>query len=439
MNLYSTNSKDHHIVPLEEALFHSLPPDNGLYMPVEIPVLPQEFFRQAEQYSFPEIAYTVAKALLKNGMENGELKDIIEEAVNFPAPVEPVMDDTAGIYVLELFHGPSLAFKDFGARFMSRLMAYFLKRQSREIHILVATSGDTGGAVALGFLNVPGIKVTILYPSGKVSAVQEQQLTTNGSNIEALEVAGSFDDCQRLVKQAFLDKELNERLNLSSANSINIARLIPQTFYYFNAYAQLRRMGDQREIVFSVPSGNFGNLTAGLIAQRMGLPIHHFVAATNINDEVPKYLATGIFEPKPSLGTLSNAMDVGNPSNFVRILDLFNGDLKEIRKHIAGFSFTDEETRHAIGRLYNEAGYVACPHTAVAYLGLKKFLQRQQPAGIAGVFLSTAHPCKFLDVYEEDMKANIPLPPQILTIQNKQKQAIKIGKDFASLKSLLLK
>lgn len=435
MKLYSTNNKQEE-VNFEQALFKSLPQDNGLYMPTAIPSLDKAFFNSLPFLSFQEIAYTVAHTLLGNAVEETALKHIIEEAINFPAPViklEPA------IYVLELFHGPSMAFKDFGARFMSRVMAYFLQKEEKELNILVATSGDTGGAVAMGFYDVPNIEVTILYPSGKVSPIQEKQLTTLGKNITALEVAGSFDDCQRLVKQAFLDQELNQELNLSSANSINIARLIPQTFYYFNAVAQLRAAGEERPLAFSVPSGNFGNLTAGLIAQRMGLPVAHFIASTNVNDEVPEYLQSGIFEPRTSKHTLSNAMDVGNPSNFIRMLDLFNHDADEMRKEISGYSFTDEETLLAIEKVFQQDNYVVCPHTAIAYSGLGKYLAEHQDKEWAGVFLSTAHACKFPDVYEPEVKQNIILPDQIRQFEDKAKKAISMDNDFAEFKKLLLR
>jgi threonine synthase len=420
MKLYSTNNKSVK-VDFEQAVFQSLPPDNGLYMPCSIPMISAEFLSAISSGSFQAIAYEVARTLLQGAIEEGALKNIIEETVNFPAPVVKLGRDA---YVLELFHGPSMAFKDFGARFMSRVMAYFLQKEKKKLNILVATSGDTGGAVAMGFYEVPNIQVTILYPSGKVSPVQEMQLTTLGKNITALEVTGSFDDCQRMVKQAFLDKALNEKFNLSSANSINIARLIPQTFYYFNAYAQLRRSGDDRPVIFSVPSGNFGNLTAGLIAQRMGLPVAHFIASTNVNDEVPKYLQHGVFEPRASLHTLSNAMDVGNPSNFARMLDLFDHDVNAMRSRISGYSFTDEETLQAIEQVFGQKKYIMCPHTAIAYMGLKAYLKENAKENMAGIFLSTAHPCKFPDVYKEEIRKQLTYPPQAASFQGRQKNAL---------------
>ncbi|GAA4304953.1 threonine synthase [Compostibacter hankyongensis] len=433
MQYYSTKDK-HTKADFPQAVFQSLPPDNGLYMPEKLPRLEEAFIKKLGGFSFPEIAFRVASALLEEAISASRLREIIDEAVNFPAPAVPLGKDT---YVLELFHGPSLAFKDFGARFMSRVMAYFLEQQTRPLDILVATSGDTGGAVALGFYDVPHIRVTILYPSGKVSPVQEQQLTTLGKNIRALEVKGSFDDCQRLVKQAFLDPELSKTLQLSSANSINIARLIPQTFYYFHAWAQLQQAGHTAPPVFSVPSGNFGNLTAGVMAWKMGLPVARFVASTNVNDEVPVYLRTGVFEPRPSLHTLSNAMDVGNPSNFARLLELLGG-AEDMGGLLSGYSFTDEATREAIRSVFTQHGYVMCPHTAVAYLGLQEF-RRESGTGNPGVFLSTAHPCKFPDVYETDMQPAIVLPEQLASLNGKQKQAVVMENDFSQLKEILLR
>lgn len=435
MKFYSTNNKNIR-VSLEQASFQSLPEDKGLYMPEFIPKCDSAFIDSLETLSFQEIAYEVSRQILQGEIENPELRTIVEEAVNFPAPVVALEKN---VYVLELFHGPSMAFKDFGARFMSRLMAYFLKKEKKKLDILVATSGDTGGAVAMGFYDVPDIRVTILYPSGKVSPVQEKQLTTLGKNITALEVDGTFDDCQRLVKQAFLDEELNDHLNLSSANSINISRLIPQTFYYFNAVAQLWAKGDKRPVVFSIPSGNFGNLTAGLIAQRMGLPVSHFVASTNINDEVPQYLQSGKFITYPSKHTLSNAMDVGNPSNFARMLDLFDKDADKMSNVISGYSFDDKETLSAIRKVFDQNKYILCPHTAIAYLGLKEYIKEYPGMNAAGIFLSTAHPCKFSDVYDEDIKKQIVYPPQAGELSDKKKSAVPVDNDFEELKKFLLK
>lgn len=433
MKLYSTQNKNR-LVDFKTAVFHSLPPDNGLYMPKEIPCLSPNFFNQLEDKNGGEIAFQVSKAMLGQAIPETDLKNIIEEAINFPAPLKEVESD---IYVLELFHGPSMAFKDFGARFMSRVMHYFLEKSSRELDILVATSGDTGGAVAMGFYEVPGIRVTILYPKGKVSPLQEKQLTTLGKNITALEVEGTFDDCQRLVKEAFLDQDLNQCKNLSSANSINIARLIPQMFYYFNAVAQLRKNGDQRAPIFSVPSGNFGNLTAGLFAAKMGLPVAHFVAATNVNDEVPQYLKTGNFVSRPSTPTLANAMDVGNPSNFVRMQDLYHHKVEEMKKDISGFSFTDAQLLEAITKVSAASNYMLCPHTAIAYLGLQAY-RASVPHNSPGIFLSSAHPCKFSNVYSPELWEKVVLPPQAKSLEEREKQAVAMSTDFNQFKEWLL-
>lgn len=433
MKYYSTKNTDLR-VELEEAIFRSLPPDSGLYLPEFLPYLPPSFYKDIQNKTFAEIAYEVARVLIGYDVNNVALQNIVAETVNFPAPIKKIEDR---IYVLELFHGPSLAFKDFGARFMSRLMSYFLERNNREIDILVATSGDTGGAVALGFYDVPGVKVTILYPKGKVSPIQEKQLTTLGKNITALEVDGTFDDCQLLVKSAFLDKELNEKMNLSSANSINIARLIPQTFYYFNAYAELKKEYIYDAPVFSVPSGNFGNLTAGLLAEKMGLPVKHFVAATNANDVVPEYLKTGIYKARPSLHTLSNAMDVGNPSNFERMLFLSNRDVENMKAKVSGYTYSDEETLKVIEKVKDETGYILCPHTAVAYLGLKEHLAHL-PEGTPGIFLSTAHPCKFPDVYSEEIRKEIHIPEQAASVMDGVKQTVPMTNKFDDFKEWLM-
>ncbi len=433
MKLYSTKNPAL-IVDLKQAIFQSLPADNGLYMPVELPVLPADFYNEIHKKTFEEIAFEVAGALIGSTVEPNALQQIIEEAVSFPAPI---LEIEANTFVLELFHGPSMAFKDFGARFMSRLMRYYLEKEEKEINILVATSGDTGGAVALGFYDVPGIRVTILFPKGKVSPLQEKQLTTLGKNITALEIDGTFDDCQRLVKTAFLDKEILQKQNLSSANSINIARLIPQTFYYFNAYGQIRQKGISAPVVFSVPSGNFGNLTAGIFAARMGLPVHHFVAATNVNDEVPQYLKTGVFEPRPSIHTLSNAMDVGNPSNFERMLTLFEHDVRQMNQQISGYRFTDEQTKAVISDVANRTDYVVCPHTAIAYAGLKQYVKTTMEK-VAGIFLSSAHPCKFPNVYSKDLWEKVDLPPQATALEGREKQKVAMGRDYADFKAWLM-
>ncbi|HPN70188.1 MAG TPA: threonine synthase, partial [Saprospiraceae bacterium] len=390
MLLYSTNNPSLK-ADLKEAVLKSLAPDKGLYMPEVIPTLPADFIQALPNLSFQEIAFEVAKTLFQGYIPETDLKNIIERSITFQAPVH-MFDDRKGS--LELWHGPSLAFKDFGARFMAALMSYFNKENEKKLSILVATSGDTGGAVAFGFLDVPGIEVTILYPKGKVSLLQEKQLTTLGSNIKAIEIDGTFDDCQALVKEAFLDKELNAVYQLSSANSINIARLIPQSFYYFEAFKQLKSFGD--EIVFAVPSGNFGNLTAGLIAKRMGLPVAKFIAATNINKIVPDYLVSGLYEPRTSISTISNAMDVGNPSNFARMFDLYNGDVEAMKKDMVGYYVTDEETKTTLREIYQKYHYVADPHGAVAFKALESYMEGHPQA--VGAFFETAHPSKFEDV-----------------------------------------
>ncbi|GAA4445662.1 threonine synthase [Ravibacter arvi] len=417
---------------LEEAIFKSLPADNGLYMPDAIPNLPKRFLEALPDLSFNEIAEEVTLNLLGDDLTKAEVQQIVGRAFDFYAPVVPLTDD---LYVLELFHGPSMAFKDFGARYMASLMSHFLSKSDKEIHILVATSGDTGGAVAQGFHGVPGIRVTILYPSGKVSEIQEKQLTTLGGNVTALEVNGTFDDCQSLVKQAFLDQELNRKFNLSSANSINISRLIPQSFYYFSAYAQLAKSG--KPVVFSVPSGNFGNLSAGLLAWKMGLPVEKFIAATNLNNVVPRYLDSGSYHPEPSVATLSNAMDVGNPSNFVRLSRLLNDDLHTTRNMVAGYYFDDRQTQAAMREVNELFDYVVCPHTAVAYLGLKDFLGNR--AGqVNGIFLSTAHPAKFLELVEDTLGQKITIPENLEKLLSKEKKSIKMSASFADFKSWLL-
>ncbi|WP_342330412.1 threonine synthase [Pedobacter sp. FW305-3-2-15-E-R2A2] len=432
MKLYSTNNHDLN-VDFPTAVFNSMPLDKGLYMPVNIPVLDQAFIQQIDQYTLPQIAFKVASALLDQAIPAADLQKIIDEAFNFDAPVVPLEAET---YVLELFHGPSLAFKDFGARFMSRIMAYFLKDGEQLLDVLVATSGDTGGAVALGFLGVPNTRVTILYPKGKVSEIQELQLCTNGQNIHAIEVDGTFDDCQHLVKQAFADEELNRKLRLTSANSINISRLIPQTLYYFNAYAQLRRAG-KKEVIFSVPSGNFGNIAAGLLAYKMGLPVKQFIAATNVNDTVPRYLKTGVYETRPSIQTYANAMDVGAPSNWVRIMDLFNQDKVVLQEVLKSYSYTDEETLKGIHSIYDQFGYIACPHTAIAWLALEDYKKENPQENAAGVFLSTAHACKFPDVFSEEMSSKIQIPAQVQELTAKLKHAEKMDTVYESFKNYL--
>lgn len=432
MKFYSTNNRNLR-VDFKDAVFNSLPADKGLYMPEYIPSLDPLFVQHIEQYTLQEIALTIAKAFIGNDIPENELKAIVYDAINFDAPVRFLSQETA---VLELFHGPSYAFKDFGARFMSRVMGYFSQEDDQLLDVLVATSGDTGGAVALGFLGVEGTRVTILYPKGKVSKVQEEQLTTNGKNIRALEVDGTFDDCQALVKQAFNDPALNGILRLTSANSINIARLIPQTFYYFWAYAQLKTQGI-RDVVFTVPSGNFGNIGAGLLACKMGLPVRHFVAATNVNDTVPRFLQSGKYEPKPSVQTLANAMDVGNPSNWVRIQDLFSGDIDTIRDKVYSYTYDDQQTVEAMVELHSRYQYVACPHTAIGYLA-SQANKAERPGDYASVFLSTAHPCKFPDAISEEAFTQIELPEGVELLAGKEKLAEPLGVDYDTFKQYLL-
>lgn len=431
MQFYSTKTRSIKAT-LEEAVFRSLPPDNGLYMPEFIPTLSTEFLSTIEDRTFNEIAREVAYTLLKDDLSLEDVDNIVDNSFSFHAPVVEILPDS---YVLELFHGPSMAFKDFGARFMASLMSHFLVKSQKEIKILVATSGDTGGAVAQGFYKVPGISVTILYPSGKVSDIQEKQLTTLGHNITALEVDGTFDDCQRLVKEAFLDQELTARYNLASANSINIARLIPQSFYYFSAYAQTKHLG--KPVVFSVPSGNFGNLSAGLLAYRMGLPVQHFVAATNRNNVVPRYLESSSYDPLPSMETISNAMDVGNPSNFVRLTRFFEEDWHATRELISGYYFDDQETKASMQKVFEQTRYVMCPHTAVAYEGLQRYRQENK-GDFTGIFLATAHPAKFLDLVENTLQSPIYIPERLKNLLSLDKKSTLLKPRFEDFKAYLL-
>lgn len=418
---------------MKDALFRGLPPDNGLYLPTTIPTLPESFFKEIQSLSIGEIAFAVSRALIGDDVDERSLKRIVEDAIDFDAPVVRINDS---MYALELFHGPTLAFKDFGARFMSRLMAHFVEKTEKEIHILVATSGDTGSAVAQGFLGVEGVKVIVLYPKGKVSQIQEKQFTTLGENIIAVEVEGTFDDCQRLVKDAFLDEDLNSRLRLNSANSINIGRLIPQTFYYFNAYAKLKSLG--RGIVFSTPSGNFGNLCGGLIAKKMGLPVNRFIAATNVNDIVPSYLVNGVFAPRPSTPTISNAMDVGNPSNFARILALYGNDIKKIRQDVYGASFTDEQTRQAVHEVSARYQYTLDPHSAVGYLGMEKYFKETKNQDEVGVILCTAHPSKFVEVVEQATGSKVIIPDRLRQRLKMKKKSVPMKADFEAFRKFLL-
>ncbi len=417
-------------VSFREAVMKGQAPDGGLYMPESVPQLPPSFFRDLPDLSWAEIAFQVARSYTEEDLPDDILWQIITEALNFNIPLKQVRDN---LFVLELFHGPTLAFKDVGARFMSRCIAYFSGEEGEKLTILVATSGDTGSAVAHGFLGVKGIDVVILYPRGKVSEIQEKQFTTLGDNITALAVEGTFDDCQRLVKTAFADEELHRSMNLSSANSINIGRLLPQSFYYYYAQAQL--CDPLARPVISVPSGNFGNLTSGLMAAFTGLPMEYFVAATNINKVFPEYLRTGVFTPRPTIPTISNAMDVGNPSNLARIRYLFGDDVKEMRKKMKSFSFTDEDTRAAIHEVYTTTGYVLDPHSAIGYLGLVKALDNDEKPG---VFLATAHPAKFKDVVAEETGKLPEIPERLAACMGKEIKSIPIGKGYEELKAFLL-
>jgi threonine synthase len=430
MNFYSLN-KSSPIVSFKEAVINGIAPDKGLYFPESISPLESSFFEKLGAYSNAEIAFKAIRQFVSDELPDEVLKDILDKVLDFNFPVVPIEEQVAA---LELFHGPTMAFKDVGARFMAQCLGYFSKDTRNDVTVLVATSGDTGGAVANGFLGVEGVKVVILYPEGKVSDIQERQLTTLGQNITALKVNGTFDDCQRMVKSAFLDSELLDHMKLTSANSINVARWLPQMFYFLFAYKQCKKEG--REIVFSVPSGNFGNICAGLVAQQLGMPVKHFIAATNVNDTVPKFMETQKYDPQPSTATISNAMDVGDPSNFVRIRQLFKNDFQVLKSNFSAYSFTDEETKKAIQAIYQKSGYVADPHGAVGYLGLKKYFEKNKDA--YGIFLETAHPVKFLDVVERAINKEIPLPPQIKKVMNKEKHAIAIG-TYTELKNFLLK
>lgn len=432
MKYYSTNKQTPE-VSLQEAVVKGLAPDKGLYMPEKIKTLPQSFFDKIGNMTFQEIAYTVADAFFGEDVEPDTLKDIVYDTLNFDTPVVGV---TENIYSLELFHGPTLAFKDVGGRFMARLLSYFIKKQGqKDVKVLVATSGDTGSAVANGFLGVEGIHVYVLYPKGKVSQIQESQFTTLGENITAIEIDGTFDDCQALVKTAFLDEELNKKLNLTSANSINVARFLPQSFYYFYAYAQLAKQGKAKNIVFSVPSGNFGNITAGLIAKRMGLPIKRFIAANNSNDIFYEYLQTGEYKPRASVQTIANAMDVGDPSNFARVMDLYDKLADKVKQDISGQWYNDESIRKTLKDTYTHTDYLLDPHGACGYQALIDELQPQE----TGIFLETAHPAKFLETVEDIIGKPVSIPQKLQAFMKGEKQNISMGKGFEELKPFLLK
>ena len=431
MKYYSTN-KEAPTATLEEAVVKGLAPDKGLYMPENIHKLPTAFFDNIENMSFQEIAFEVAKAFFGDDVETSALKDIVYNTLSFDVPAINIEDN---IYSLELFHGPTLAFKDVGARFMARLLQYFIKKEGQKsITVLVATSGDTGSAVANGFLGVEGIHVDVLYPKGKVSKIQESQFTTLGKNITAIEINGVFDDCQTLVKQAFMDEELNENKKLTSANSINVARFLPQAFYYFYAYAQLKKQNKADNMVVCVPSGNFGNICAGIFAHEMGLPIKRFIAANNANDIFYKYLQSGKYEPKPSKQTLANAMDVGDPSNFARIYDLFGGCHEKITSLISGATYTDDMIKATMQTCHKETGYVLDPHGACGYRALKEGLKN----GETGVFLETAHPAKFKEKVDDILHIDIKIPSRLAEFMKGKKQSIGMNNSFAEFKEFLL-
>lgn len=431
MNYYSTNHQAP-IATLEKAVTKGLAEDRGLYMPDHINALPKEFFDDIATMSFQDIAYNVAAAFFGEDVDGDALQDIVCDTLAFDAPINKVENN---IYSLELFHGPTLAFKDVGARFMARLLQYFLRREGKnQVNVLVATSGDTGSAVANGFLGVKDIHVYVLYPKGKVSKIQESQFTTLGQNITAIEVDGVFDDCQALVKSAFMDKELTDRMTLTSANSINVARFLPQAFYYFNAYARLKELGKADNVVVCVPSGNFGNITAGLFGQQMGLPIKRFIAANNANDIFYQYLQTGKYNPQPSKQTLANAMDVGDPSNFARILDLYKNSWEDIKTHICGATYTDDQIRKTMKACYEQTGYILDPHGACGYQALKDLLTKDE----TGIFLETAHPAKFKEKVDEILSADIDIPERLQAFMRGEKRSVELKNDFKAFKEFLL-
>ncbi len=432
MNFYSTNHSAPQ-VSFKEAVLHGMPPDNGLYMPLSIPKIPADLLNDLPDLNFQELALEISKLWLNEDIDEKWLKKIVYEAIDFDATLHKVKEN---IFSLELYHGPTYAFKDFGARFMARLLSHFVRKESNETVILVATSGDTGSAVAQGFFKIPGIYVVLLYPGGKVSKLQEKQITTIGGNVTALEVDGTFDDCQMLVKQAFLDEDLNDIMHLTSANSINFARLLPQSFYYIYAYAQLKQY--EKPIVFSIPSGNFGNMCGALLAKKMGIPIHHLIAATNANNIVPQYLESGKFEPRPSLKTISNAMDVGNPSNFPRILELYGNKYENVIKDIHGSAYSDHITKKAILNIFKDNHYLMCPHSAIGYLGLHDYLLGRENE-FTGVFVSTAHPAKFSNEINKFLDYEIAFPHGLKSVMNKKKVSVKMNSDYEDFKRFLLK
>lgn len=432
MQYYSTN-KQVPMASLKEAVVKGIAPDKGLYMPESIKTLPAEFFEKIDTMTFQELSLVVAEAFFGEDVDSEALREIVYSTLKFETPLVPVTSD---IYSLELFHGPTLAFKDVGGCFMARLLSYFIAKESQGdlVNVLVATSGDTGSAVANGFLGVEGIHVYVLYPKGKVSAIQECQFTTLGKNITALEVDGTFDDCQALVKAAFADSQLNEHMTLTSANSINVARFLPQAFYYFNAYAQLKRLGKEQEMVVSVPSGNFGNITAGLIAKKMGLPVKRFIAANNSNDIFLQYLNTGVYTPRPSVATIANAMDVGDPSNFARVLELYGASHEAICAEVSGCAYTDAQIAETLAEALPRTGYLLDPHGACGYRALKE----QLTEGEMGVFLETAHPAKFLETVEGITSTKVEIPAPLKAFMEGTKQSIEMGKGFEEFKSYLM-
>jgi threonine synthase len=431
MQYYSTNQSAGE-ASLQTAVIKGLAEDKGLFMPEKIKSLPDSFFNNIENLSLQEIAYTVADAFFGEDVDAETLKKIVYDTLNFDVPLVPVSEN---VYSLELFHGPTLAFKDVGARFMARLLRYFIASSDAPVNVLVATSGDTGSAVANGFLGVEGIHVYVLYPKGLVSKIQECQFTTLGKNITALEVDGTFDDCQRLVKSAFMDAELNAKMKLTSANSINVARFLPQAFYYFYAYAQLKKMGKADNLVACVPSGNFGNITAGLFGKRMGLPIKRFIAANNRNDIFLNYLQTGEYNPRPSVATIANAMDVGDPSNFVRIVDLYHNNIDDIRADISGARYDDGQIAATVKECYDKTGYLLDPHGACGYQALLDGLQ----PGETGFFLETAHPAKFLETVENIIGEKVEIPAALQAFMKGTKQSIELPKTFEAFKDFLMK
>ncbi len=431
MKYYSTNHKSDDVT-LRDAVVRGLAPDRGLYMPERLNKLSKEFFDGIDKMTFQEMSFEVAKAFFGEDIPADDLTQIVYDTLAFPTPVVKVDEN---IYSLELFHGPTLAFKDVGARFMARLLGYFNKEEKQLVNVLVATSGDTGSAVANGFLGVEGVHVYVLYPKGKVSPIQECQFTTLGRNITAVEVDGVFDDCQALVKNAFMDAELNQRMKLTSANSINVARFLPQAFYYFNAYAQMKRLGKADNLVICVPSGNFGNITAGLFGWFMGLPVKRFIAANNANDIFYNYLKTGVYSPKPSLQTLANAMDVGDPSNFARVLALYGGSHKDIAGHIGGATYTDDQIKETLKECFERTGYLLDPHGTCGYRALREQLQ----PGENGVFLETAHPAKFKEKVDAITGGDVEIPARLQAFMKGTKQSVEISKDYADFRKFLFK